>query len=119
LIPEGTVELARLDGDVLTAHWRHRQEAHEIVVEWTLALAGRPLSVWDKKTGQKTVVALHRYDEGGAISCATKRRSDGVWEIELPIAWHSMCVAVSGVIKLELDPSKFEALYSDELHVEL
>jgi hypothetical protein len=116
---EGSVELARLDGEPLIAHFRHRQEQHEVVVEWTLSFAGKPVTIRDKQTGAETVIALQRYDEGGASTCAAKRRSDGIWEIEIPIAWHSMCVAVSGLITLELDVSKGEALYSDDLHVEL
>ncbi len=117
---EGTLDFARLgDGRVVTARWYKRQLAHEVVVEWTLALDGRDISVRDKKSGAPTEVALHHWDEGLQSAREAIRRDDGKWEIEVPVAWHSMCVAFSGTFKLELDAERAEALYSDELHVEL
>ena len=118
--PEGHIDFARLsDGRVVIARWFKRQLAHEVVVEWTLSLEGRDISVRDKKTGAPAEVALHRWDEGHEHARDAVRRPDGKWEIEVPIAWHNMCASFSGTFKIELDAERAEALYSDDLHVEI
>jgi hypothetical protein len=117
--PEGSVELARLDRRNLMAHWRKRWTDREVTVEWTLWLDGQPIAVRDKRTGAPAVVALHRWEEGGHTAREAVRRPDGVWEIEVPLSWHTMCAIFSGSLKLELDAAKLEILYSDDIHVEL
>ncbi len=115
----GAVPLAHLGGRTLVAEWEQRQLAREIEVAWRLTLDGEPLAIRDRKSGAPTVIALHRWDEGGMTPRPALRRDDGVWEIEVPMAWHTMCVAVSGVLRLELDEAKREVLLTEDLHVEL
>jgi hypothetical protein len=118
--PEGSVELARLDGDrVVMAHWKKYWAEHELVVEWALTLDGRPILVRDKKTGEPTVVPLHRWDDGAAQARQAERGADGRWQIDVPIAWHTVCVAVWGKLRLELDAERCEALYTEDLEVQI
>jgi hypothetical protein len=117
--PEGEVELARLGPRRLTAHWHKRWTDHEVTVEWTLSLDGRPITVRDKKTGAPSLVSLRRWEEGGHTTLDATLREDGVWEVEVPMAWHTMCAMFSGTIRLELDVTKLEVFYSDDIQVEL
>ena len=117
--PAGAVVLAHLGAKRLMAEWRQEKLPREIVVEWRLTLDGAPLLVRDRKSGEPTVIALHRWDEGDLGPRPAQRREDGVWEIEVPMAWHSMCVAVSGSLRLEVDEEKREVLLSEDLQVEL
>jgi hypothetical protein len=115
---EGAVTLARLGARTLMAEWHKRQLDHEISVEWRLTLDGEPLAIRDR-SGAPTVIALHRWDEEKMDPRPARRREDGRWEIEVPMAWHTMCVSVSGVLRLEVDEEAREVLLSDELEVSL
>ena len=115
----GAVPFARLpDGRVVMAEWRTRALPHESVVEWSLTLEGRALSIRDKASGAPTVIALHHWDEGDQKPREAVLRG-GVYEIVVPMAWHSMCAAFSGTFTIELDAERLEARYSEDIQVEL
>jgi hypothetical protein len=110
--PEGSVELARLGSRSVMAHWRKHWRDREVVTEWRLTLDGKEISL-------SGVVALHRWDEGNPIAVEGVHRSDGKWQIDVPLAWHTTCVEVFGTLHIELDEEKLEANVHEDLHVEL
>ena len=117
--PSGAVPFACLpDGRVVMAEWRTRELPRESVIEWSLTLDGRAISIRDKQSGAPTVIALHRWDEGDQKPREAVLRG-GVYEIVVPMAWHSMCAAFSGTFTVELDVERLEARYGEDIQVEL
>jgi hypothetical protein len=115
--PEGEVVLTDLDGRRLSARWHKRQLAHETVIEWRLLLDGAELELYDGD-GKPTVIALHHWEQTpGCVNLS--HRDDGIWMVEIPMAWHSVCAAFSGSFTLEIDVAKRAARLTEDLHVEL
>jgi hypothetical protein len=109
---EGSVQLARLDSRRVMAHWRKHWKDREVVTEWRLTLDDQPIAL-------SGVLALHRWDEGNPIAIEGARRDDGKWQIDVPMAWHTTCVEVSGTLHIELDEEKLSASLREEFQVEL
>ena len=110
--PEGSVVLARAGERRVLAHWRKRWKDREVITEWRLTLEDRPIAI-------SGVLALHRWDEGNPLALEAVRRSDGKWQIDVPMSWHTTCIEVSGTVHIELDEDKLEASVREDLHVEL
>lgn len=109
---EGSVLLARLGDKKLMAHWQKHWKDREVVTEWRLTLDERPIAL-------SGVLALHRWDEGNPLAIDGVRRDDGKWQIDVPMAWHTTCIEVSGTLHLELDEAELSASVREEFQVAL
>jgi hypothetical protein len=110
--PEGSVTLARLGERRVIAHWQKHWKDREVITEWRLTLDEKAISL-------SGVLALHRWDEGNPLAIEGVRRSDGKWQIDVPMSWHTTCIEVSGTVHIELDEEKLEASVREDFHVEL
>ena len=109
---EGSVALARLGERTLMAHWQKHWRDREVVTEWTLTLEGKPIAI-------EGVLALHRFDEFRPNVIEGVRRDDGKWQIDIPMAWHTTCVEVSGTLHISLDEETLAAELREDFHAEV
>ena len=109
---EGRVQLARLGDRKLMAHWRKQWKDREVITEWRLTLDEQPIAL----SGS---LALHRWDEGNPLAIDGVRRDDGKWQIDVPMAWHTTCIEVSGTLHIELDEAELSASVREDFQVAL